>query len=118
MDEKLSSILQKQIKDNIKTNELKSEIESLMSDLLVKTRKAEIDAKENTIREFIIQALMDIKRDNIIALDIVNTIIQDYPTVTSNAIIKELQEMRKEKIIEWVGHLKPLTEINIKGKNK
>ena len=110
IDKEISTLLKKQTT----ADNMIKEVRQLMDNTINLTRKGELEAREETIREHIIQELKKVLMEESIikAGDIVSNIAKNT-NINLGIIVDELKKMRDDSIIRWKGSLTPSTVIMI-----
>lgn len=99
----LSTLFAEQSKTGSEINELKNSLSSLLETAVSKTKDIESQVKEETIRDYIIKSIKEIKqrRRKIIADYIIDKAVDDGVNITN--VIEELYKMKEEKYIYFEG---------------
>jgi len=92
----ITKVLERQSRTDIKVEQITQEFKKIVDRVITESRKVEMEAREETVREHIIKQL---KHDRpITASELINIIARRFP---SGSILNELDKMKREGIIFW-----------------
>jgi len=114
MESQLSEMLQKQKIADDKMRALQSEMRVLIDRAIVRSREAESEAREETIREHLLRAMRVLRVKRVVTVaDIIEKMGGVFPI---NRIITEIERMKSDGLVETdTDSLAPDTRIRIHG---
>jgi len=108
IDKEIMGILRRQKMQDVQLDRVHKEFDTLIERAMLSSRQAESEAREETIREHIMNAIFKLQRADIkITADRLLDVLKFPPGL----VIKELSQMKKDKLINWENVLGPDTEI-------
>jgi hypothetical protein len=110
-DEQVAQILERQKITDGRVGQTREELKKLVDRAIDASRNVEHEAREETIRRYILKNIFMLKRrgEKILAGDIVDSLSEQFPQM---AVVRELERMKAEKLIDWESeHLSSKTEI-------
>jgi hypothetical protein len=110
----LTKILDRQSGTDERLSTLSNEVGHLVDRAISKTRKVEVEAREQTLREHLLEVIKKYKRRKK-DLD-ADTLVEALPESFSfGEKLDELEKMRNEKIIEYDDPIGPSTIVKLAG---
>jgi len=112
MEKQVSRVFAGQKITDKRVGEVRSELKQLVDSAIDSSRNVEHEAREETIRRYILLRLRLLRRrkDRVTAKDIVGSMAREFP---SKAVVDELRRMKGDRLIDWEGDLSPSTEITL-----
>lgn len=103
LSDELSKMFSKQNKTDSQLQNLKGELTNLIEKAVIQTRNVETEAREETIRDYILRTFRSIRkrRKRIFVDTIIEKAIEDG--VSPKHLIDELHKMKEDKIIDFEG---------------
>lgn len=110
LDAQINEVLQRQQTD---TNSLRNDMEALMDRAINSSRKAEIEARDETLREHILSVLRTATDEGRALKGF--EVLDQLPMFDRSRVIEELKKMRGERVIDSPAHegLGPNTPIHL-----
>ncbi len=111
----ISEILEKQKMTDGKVTHISAELRHLVDRAINESRKAESEARDETLRQTILQELRSLAKlgERFEADALVRRLIEKLPEGQMRQTIPELSRLREEGIISWEGNLRPHTTVVI-----
>jgi len=110
LDAQINEVLQRQQTD---TNSLRNDMEALMDRAINSSRKAEIEARDETLREHILRVLRTATDEGRALKGF--EVLDQLPMFDRSRVVEELRKMRGERVIDSAAHegLGPNTLIHL-----
>lgn len=114
VDKEVTRLLERQSKTDAKVESIKGELEKIVDKVIAQSRKVEMEAREETLREVIIRELRALYRHNksVEADVLLKSVHKKYPDIDPRRIVREIEAMERDDILSWeTGGLGPKTVI-------
>jgi len=102
MEEQIGTIFAGQQDTDDRVKELQGRLSELVGRAIEDSRKVEHEAREETIRQYILRRLRELQRrkQQVTADDLVTSLGKEFPP---QRVISELHEMKEDRILDWDG---------------
>jgi len=118
VDEEVTSLLEMQSKTDAKVESLKGQFDKLVDRIIAQSRKLEIEARQETLKEHIISEarLLKTRRPSFQAKDLVDRVQEKFPEIALRRILEEIKKLKHDGVLCWEGEaVLPDTMLELKA---
>jgi hypothetical protein len=118
VDVEVGKLLAKQGQTDAKVDSLKGDLAKIVNSVIDKSRKVEIDAKKDTLREVIMSSISNLvisTNKEFSANTLFSSVNKVYPDLKVDDFLSEMEKLKQDKILDWTDkNLRPATIIKMK----
>jgi len=103
VDSEVTKLLEIQSKTDAKVESLKGDLEKIVDRVITQSRKVEIEARRETLKEHVIREAQSLYRHgrSFKAAALVDRVREKFPEVPSSRTVNEVEKLKEEGVLHW-----------------